>query len=221
MTETGPTAFLMDPADAWDRIGSVGKPQLLCSARIVDEAGRDLPDGEVGDLLFAGPGVTPGYWGDEAATRAAFTEDGWLKSGDLARRDADGFYHVAGRRKEMFISGGENVYPAEIENVLAAHPAVVDVAVISRADSRWGEVGCAFVQLGSDAPAPDAAALATFCRTRLAAYKVPAHFAFVGDFPRTSAGKIQKHLLEAECGGPELYAYGGPPPTGIRQKHTA
>jgi fatty-acyl-CoA synthase len=201
MTETGPTAFLVDPADAWDRIGSVGKPQLLCSVRIVDEAGRDLPDGAVGDLLFAGPGVTPGYWRDRPATEAAFTADGWLKSGDLARRDADGFYYVVGRRKEMFISGGENVYPAEIENVLAAHPAVAAAAVIGAHDPRWGEVGHAFVQLAPGTSA-DCAELAAFCRARLASYKVPARFAFVAAFPRTSAGKIQKHLLDAAGADP-------------------
>jgi fatty-acyl-CoA synthase len=194
MTETGPTAFLLDPADAWDRIGSVGKPQLLCSARIVDGSGRNVPDGEVGDLLFAGPGVTPGYWRNEEATRAAFTPDGWLRSGDLARRDADGFYHIAGRRKEMFISGGENVYPAEVENVLSAHPAVIDAAVLGEPDPRWGEVGRAFVQL-ANGHRPDDAELSAFCRERLAPYKVPRRFEFVDDFPRTSAGKIQKHLL--------------------------
>ena len=195
MTETGPTAFLLDPADAWDRIGSVGKPQLLCSVRIADAQGEDVPDGQVGDLLFSGPGVTPGYWRDEAATRAAFTEDGWLRSGDLARRDADGFYHIAGRQKEMFISGGENVYPAEVENVLCAHPAVVDVAVLGRPDPKWGEVGRAFVQLANGVR-PDCAELRAHCRQRLAAYKVPASFEFVAEFPRTSAGKIQKHLLQ-------------------------
>jgi fatty-acyl-CoA synthase len=196
MTETGPTAFLMDPAEAWDRIGSVGKPQLLCSARIVDGSGREVAAGEVGDLQFAGPGVTPGYWRNEEATRAAFTADGWLRSGDLARCDADGFFHIAGRRKEMFISGGENVYPAEVENVLCGHPAVQDVAVLPRPDPRWGEVGKAFVQLAPEAsPPPRPDELQAFCRARLAPYKVPASFAFVADFPRTSAGKIRKHLL--------------------------
>lgn len=198
MTETGPTAFLVDPADAWDRIGSVGKPQLLCSARIVDAHGSEVPDGEIGDLQFAGPGITPGYWRNEDATRAAFTEDGWLISGDLARRDADGFFYVAGRRKEMFISGGENVYPAEVENVLAAHPAIVDAAVLGRPDPKWGEVGRAFVQAAPDRRL-DPAELAAYCRARLAPYKVPVSFEFVADFPRTPGGKIQKHLL-AEAG---------------------
>jgi len=195
MTETGPTAFLVDPADAWERIGSVGKPQLLVSARIVDREDRELPDGEVGDLQFAGAGVTPGYWKNEEASEAAFTADGWLRSGDLARRDSDGFFYIAGRRKEMFISGGENVYPAEVENVLSAHPAVIDAAVLAEADPKWGEVGRAFVQLAPDGGHPDGAELDAFCRARLAPYKVPRRFEFVAEFPRTSAGKIQKHLL--------------------------
>lgn len=195
MTETGPTAFLAAPADAWDRIGSVGKPQLLVSVRLVGEDGSDVADGEVGDLLFAGPGVTPGYWNDPEESRAAFTADGWLKSGDLARRDPDGFYWVAGRRKEMFISGGENVYPAEVENVLAGHPSVAEAAVVAVPDPRWGEVGCAFVRLADGGPHPPAAELEAFCRARLAAYKVPARFEYAEDFPRTAAGKVQKHLL--------------------------
>jgi fatty-acyl-CoA synthase len=195
MTETGPTAFLVDPADAWDRIGSVGKPQLLCSARIVGPDGRTVPDGGVGELQFAGPGVTPGYWRNQEASRAAFTHDGWLISGDLARRDREGFFYIAGRRKEMFISGGENVYPAEVENVLSAHPAVIDAAVLAEQDPKWGEVGRAFVQLAPDGSRPAEAELQAFCRARLAPYKVPRRFEFVAEFPRTSAGKIQKHLL--------------------------
>ena len=195
MTETGPTAFLVDPADAWSRIGSVGRPQLLCSVRIIREDGREAPPGEVGELHFSGPAITPGYWRNPEATAAAFSEDGWLVSGDLARKDADGIVWIAGRRKEMFISGGENVYPAEVENVLSAHPAVLDAAVLAEADPKWGEVGRAFVQLAqqSSRPAPDE--LQEFCRARLAPYKVPRRFDYVAEFPRTSAGKIQKHLL--------------------------
>jgi fatty-acyl-CoA synthase len=195
MTETGPTAFLVDPADAWTRIGAVGRPQLLCSARIVNDDGRAAPAGEVGELQFAGPGITPGYWRNPEATAAAFTEDGWLISGDLARCDSDGVFWIAGRHKEMFISGGENVYPAEVENVLAAHPAVVDAAVLAEMDPKWGEVGRAFVQLAQGGSRPAPGELQDFCRARLAPYKVPRRFDFVAEFPRTSAGKIQKHLL--------------------------
>jgi fatty-acyl-CoA synthase len=194
MTETGPTAFLAAPEDAWEKIGSVGKPQLLCSVRIVDAAGCDVAEGEVGDLLFAGPGITPGYWRNEHANRACFTEDGWLRSGDLARRDSDGFYYVAGRRKEMFISGGENVYPAEVENVLCEHPEISEAAVVPMQDLTWGEVGRAFVRLRNGTPLPSEE-IDAYCRTRLAAYKVPKRYDFVLDFPRTAAGKIQKHLL--------------------------
>lgn len=195
MTETGPTAFLGDPAHAWERIGSVGKPQLLCSVRIVDEAGKDVQNGMVGDLLFGGPGVTPGYWKNEDATRAAFTPEGWLRSGDLARRDEHGFYYIAGRRKEMFISGGENVYPAEVENVLCAHPAISEAAVVPALDPKWGEVGRAFIVPIAGVAALDTVELEAFCRARLAAFKVPKSFEMVADFPRTAAGKIQKHLL--------------------------
>ena len=198
MTETGPTAFLADPADAWDRIGSVGKPQILCNVRIVDHHGRDLPDGQDGDLLFAGPGVSPGYWRNEEATREAFTSDGWLRSGDIARRDVDGFYYIAGRRKEMFISGGENVFPAEVENVLCTHPAVAEVAVIAAPDEQWGEVGRAFILPIPGVAALDFVELEAFCRARLAAYKVPKRFEVVTDFPRTPAGKIKKHCLGQE-----------------------
>lgn len=208
MTETGPTAFLADPADAWEKIGSVGKPQLLCSVRIVDCEGRDVPDGVDGDLLFAGPGVTPGYWRNEQATREAFTPDGWLRSGDIARRDEDGFYYIAGRRKEMFISGGENVYPAEVENVLLTHPAVAEVAVVAAPDEQWGEVGRAFIRPIPGVAALDFAELESFCRARLAPYKVPRCFEIVSDFPRTPSGKIRKHELAEQAPPLRLIAAG-------------
>jgi fatty-acyl-CoA synthase len=139
--------------------------------------------------------VTPGYWNDPESTRVAFTPDGWLRSGDLARRDAEGFWTICGRRKDMFISGGENVYPVEVEKVLAAHPAVAEAAVVAAPHPHWGEVGRAFLQLAAGRAEPGSAELEAFCRTRLAPYKVPTSFHYVADFPRTAAGKVQKHLL--------------------------
>jgi fatty-acyl-CoA synthase len=194
MTETGPTAFLMDPEQAPHRIGSVGKTQILSQCRIVGPDGHPLPPGEVGELQLTGPGITPGYWRQPEATAATFTADGWLKTGDLARADAEGYVYIAGRLKEMFISGGENVYPAEVENVLALHPGVLEAAVIGVPDARWGEVGHAFV-MARDGARLEADDLRAFCRGRLAGFKVPVAFHTVADFPRTPSGKVQKHLL--------------------------
>jgi fatty-acyl-CoA synthase len=198
MTETGPTAFVAAPEDALGKIGSVGKPQMLLDVRLVDANGRDVADGEVGEIWMRGPGLTPGYWQRPNETAKAFTSDGWLKSGDIGRRDGDGCYYVAGRIKEMYISGGENVYPAEVENVLARHPAVQEAAVIGVADETWGEVGCAFVVLKADARPTGANDLIQFCRGNLAGFKTPKRIVFVDDFPRTAAGKVQKHLLRAD-----------------------
>lgn len=195
MTETGPTVFLADPETATNKIGSVGKPQILCEVRITRPDGSEAGLGEAGELWISGPGITPGYWNNPEATAAAFTEDGWLKTGDLASRDADGCYAIVGRLKEMFISGAENVYPAEVENVLASHPAVLEAAVCGVADPRWGEVGWAWIMPRPGWPEPDPATLERWCRDRLAAYKVPKRFKLVSDFPRTPAGKIQKHLI--------------------------
>ncbi len=194
MTETGPTVFLMDPERAEDKIGSVGRPQLLAGVRLVAD-GRDVGPGETGEMWFAGPGITPGYWNRPDATAAAFV-DGWLRSGDLGLRDGDGDYYVVGRLKEMYISGGENVYPAEVENQLAGHPAVLEAAVIGIPDPRWGEVGCAFVLARPGHALPDTEQLTAWCRARLAAYKVPKRFVEVSEFPRTAAGKVRKHLLK-------------------------
>lgn len=196
MTETGPTAFFMDRAGAAAKIGSVGKPRLLTEVRLVDGAGRDVAAGEQGEILFRGPGVTPGYFGNPGATQAAFTADGWLKSGDVGRRDADGYYFIVDRIKDMYISGGENVYPAEVEAVLDGHPAVLEAIVVGVADARWGEVGHAFVRLRPGASL-DEPALRAYLRERLAAYKVPRDISVVEEFPRTAAGKVQKHVLKA------------------------
>jgi len=195
MTETGPTAFIADPNHVADKIGSVGKPQILCGARIVGPDGRDVPPGETGELWFGGPGITPGYWNRPDATAAAFSADGWLRSGDLARCDADGYYYVVGRIKEMFISGGENIYPAEVENVLSQHPGLLEAAVVGVPDEKWGEVGRAYILPRPGQPMPSTDDLVHFCRERLAPYKVPKSFIAVNEFPRTAAGKIQKHRL--------------------------
>lgn len=195
MTETGPTAFLAAREDALTKIGSVGKPQMLLDVRIVGADGADVPEGESGEIWMRGAGLTPGYWQKPEETAKAITADGWLKSGDIGRRDADGCYYVAGRIKEMYISGGENVYPAEIENALARHPAVLESAIVGVADEKWGEVGHAFIMLRADGPPVTEAELIQFCRAHLAGYKAPRYVSFVDEFPRTAAGKIRKHLL--------------------------
>ncbi len=191
MTETGPTVFLMDPAQAAKKIGSVGKPQSLVEVRLVD-----VPEGTAGEgeLQLRGPGITPGYFANPEATEKTFTNDGWLATGDVARRDADGYYFIVDRIKDMFISGGENVYPAEVERVLNAHPAVLETAVVGVPNEKWGESGAAYVLLRPD-HSIDPDSLRPWCRERLAGYKVPAHVQIVDDFPRTAAGKICKPKL--------------------------
>ncbi len=195
MTETGPTVFLMDADHIEAKIGSVGKAQILAEVRIVGEDGAALAAGESGELQIRGPGVTPGYFDNEEATRAAFTEDGWLRTGDVATMDADGYTFIVDRIKDMYISGGENVYPAEVERVLMAHPDVLEAAVVGIADERWGEVGVGFL-LPRPECSIDLAALPGWCRERLAAYKIPKTFRVVDEFPRTAAGKIRKPVLK-------------------------
>lgn len=197
MTETGPTVFLFDAARAGEKLTSVGRAQMLTEARIVDAAERPLVGPCTGEVQIRGPGVTPGYFENPQATAAAFTADGWLRTGDIARRDADGDYFIVDRIKDMFISGGENVYPAEVEHVLVAHADILEAAVIGVADPRWGEVGHAFV-LARPGRDIDVGALPAWCRERLASYKIPKAFTVVPEFPRTAAGKIQKHVLKAQ-----------------------
>jgi fatty-acyl-CoA synthase len=195
MTETGPTAFLMDAAMAEKKIGSVGKPQLLCRVRLVDDTGADVAPGETGEIWFSGAGITPGYYQNPEATAEALPDGTWLRSGDLGRQDEDGYYYVVGRLKDMYISGGENVYAAEVENHLARHPAILEAAVIGISDPRWGETGCAYLLPRPGHNLPTLSELESFLRQRLAAYKLPRKIIPVEDFPRTAAGKIQKHLL--------------------------
>ena len=199
MTETGPTVFLLDEASVLDKSGSVGRPQLLAEVRIAGRDGRDVAHGEAGELLVRGPGVTPGYWQRPDATAETLEPDGWLHSGDVARCDDDGYYFIVDRWKDMFISGGENVYPAEVEQVLLQHPGVADVAVVGMPDERWGEVGCAYVCPAEPSQAPQEETLQTWCRERLAGYKVPKRFVLRDALPRNALGKVQKQELRDDA----------------------
>jgi fatty-acyl-CoA synthase len=187
MTETGPTVFLLDEANAIAKAGSVGKPQPFVDVRIVDPDGRDVAPGERGELLFRGPGVTPGYWRMPEATEAAFEDGGWLRSGDIARQDDDGFYYIVDRAKDMYISCGENVYPAEVEAVIVRIPGVRGVAVVGVPDERWGEVGRAVIEL-EDGAELDPGQVRDHCRAHLAKFKVPVHVQVVEALPRNSTG---------------------------------
>lgn len=195
MTETGPTVFVCDEATARRKIGTIGKPVGSMLTRVVDTQGRDVAPGERGELLIKGPGVTPGYWNLPQATDAAI-RGGWLYSGDIAYMDEEGDYYIVDRAKDMFISGGENVYPAEVENVLFQLAAVSEAAVIGVPDARWGEVGMALV-VAKPGMALDAEGVLAHCRAALASYKVPRHVRMIEALPRTPSGKVEKHKLRA------------------------
>ena len=199
MTEFGPGVFSMGPEFAVCKAGSIGRPNYFVSARVVDEHDRPLPpgDAQAGELVLKGPACFSGYFGDPDASRAAFDGDGWFHTGDMARVDEDGFYYIVDRKKDMFISGGENVYPAEIERALYEHPAVARCAVIGVPDERWGQVGRAFVVLRPEGRAAEGELLA-FLRERLARYKVPKSVAFVAELPLSAAGKVLKRALAGE-----------------------
>jgi fatty-acyl-CoA synthase len=195
MTEAGTVLGMpLDPDLIGTHAGAVGFAGPATAVRIVDLEERDAPEGTPGEILVFGPNVTPGYWIRPEEREKAFTADGWLRTGDIGVRDADGYIAIVDRRKDMFISGGENVYPVEIEAALVEHAAVMEVAVIGLPDARWGEVGCAFV-VPRPGQAVTEAELARHCEARLARYKVPKTFHVVETLPRTGSGKIQKHRL--------------------------
>ena len=199
MTETGPTVFLTDEATARKKIGTVGKPVMYVEGRVVDTATRQtLGANQRGELMLRGPGITPGYWNNPEATAKAF-EDGWLCSGDIAYYDEDGDYYIVDRSKDMYISGGENVYPAEVENVLFQMAGVAEAAVIGVHDDKWGEVGKAIIVLKPGAQV-SAEAVVAHCKAKLAGFKAPKHVVFVQVLPRNAAGKVEKPRLRREFG---------------------
>ncbi|MCB8928738.1 MAG: long-chain fatty acid--CoA ligase [Ardenticatenaceae bacterium] len=193
MTETGPTVFLVPKVDAVRKAGSVGKPVLHTDVCIMDRDGNLLGPNEVDELCVCGGNVTTGYWNLPEATAEAL-RGGWLHSGDAAMYDDEGFYTIVDRWKDMFISGGENVYPAEVENVIYQHPSVAETAVIGIPDPKWQEVGLALVVVKEGASLTEQEVI-DFCQGKLARYKIPKQVRFMKELPRTAAGKVLKREL--------------------------
>jgi acyl-CoA synthetase (AMP-forming)/AMP-acid ligase II len=198
-TEMSPVTTALPSEDAIRKIGSVGKPVPTISVRIVDDEMKDVPQGEVGEIVYRGPSLMAGYWNDVAATADAF-EGGWFHSGDLVREDEEGFIYVVDRKKDMIISGGENIYCAEVENALASHPGVLDVAVIGAKHERWGETPVAVVVASDPDVPPTLEDLTEWTRDRLASYKKPTVLQVVDELPRNASGKVAKQELRARFG---------------------
>jgi len=193
-TETCPIAVYTRLSGDWRRPGSTGLPGLTCEAKVVDKAGSEVAAGEPGEVLVRGPNVFVEYWGNAAATAEALRE-GWYHSGDIGTRDADGHFFIHDRKKNMIVSGGENIYPAEVERVLHEHPSIAEAAVIGRPDDRWQEVPIAYVVPRAGAT-PSAAEIEDFCLTQLARYKVPREYVIVESLPRNAMGKVQHFKLK-------------------------
>ena len=198
MTETSPMVTALTKEDAIRKIGSAGMPCLHNECRIVDESQRDVEPGVVGELWVRGPNVTPGYWNRPEATAESFTE-GWLHTGDAARQDDEGYYYIVDRWKDMYVSGGENVYPAEVEDAIYQLPGVVEAAVIGVPDERWVEVGRAII-VRQEGASLDEAQVLRHCVERLARYKVPKSVLFVDEIPHNPTGKVLKRELRVLYG---------------------
>ena len=193
MTETAPSCLSLPSHKTIEKVGSVGLPLLHCEVRIVDEHGGDVAQGEIGELWVRGPNVCPGYWNRPDANQSSFTDD-WFHTGDAARQDDDGYFFIVDRRKDMYISGGENVYPAEVESVIHELAGVGEAAVIGVPDEKWGEVGKIFLVLKPDS-ALSAGEVLDHCADKLASFKVPKSVELIEALPRNASGKILKREL--------------------------
>jgi len=199
LTECGPNVLNLNPADVVRKAGAAGRPNLTITAVVVDDDGRVVRGAGRGELCLGGPCVCLGYWNKPDQTKAAFTTGeggapaGLWRTGDVVEVDDEGFMTIVDRKKDMFISGGENVYPAEVEKVLADHPRIRAAAVIGIENAQWGEVGRAYVERKDDGITVED--VIAFARERLARYKVPKEVVFTDALPRNPSGKVQKHLL--------------------------
>jgi fatty-acyl-CoA synthase len=199
MTEAAPGCTVLDSADAVRKIGSAGKPVFFTDVRIVGPDGAELPPGEIGEVVVQGPNVMTGYWNDPDRT-AEVLVDGWYHSGDAGSFDDEGFLYIRDRYKDLIISGGENVYPAEVESALLELPGVIEAAVIGVPDEQWGEVGLAVVVTAPEV-VRDADAIRSGLRTRLAAFKIPRYVEFAAALPKTATGKVRKPDLRSAYSG--------------------
>ena len=196
LTEVGVNCFAMTPDDSLRKAGSIGKPLMMTEARVAAGDGSEAEAGAVGELWLRGPHVTSGYWNAPELTAASLDDQGWFHTGDVATRDEEGFYYIAGRQKDMFISGGVNVYPAEIEAHLLQLDALADAAVVGVPHPTWGEMGVAFLVARPGVPRPATEAVLAYLEERLARFKLPRAFRFVPVLPRTASGKVQKAELQ-------------------------
>lgn len=194
LTEVGTNCFSMTDEESAYKAGSVGKPIFHSQMRLVGADNRNVVTGETGELLIKGPHVSLGYWNNPKATREALV-DGWFHTGDMARQDEQGFFYIVGRYKDMIISGGENIYAAEVETVFRQHPAVADAALIGHPDEKWGEIGVMIVVLKPGFQV-DETALQDFCREHLARFKVPKRVIFAESLPYSPYGKVIKAELK-------------------------
>lgn len=195
-TETGPTAVYTRVGGDLSRLTSTGLPGLYCEAKIVDNDGREVPHGTAGEVVVRGPNVLYEYWGNAEATAEAL-RDGWYHTGDIGTRDADGYFYIHDRKKNMIISGGENIYPAEVERVLHDHPCIAEAAVIGRPDPKWQEVPVAYIVCRKDMTI-GAEDVKAFVGQHLARFKIPREVVFVDSLPRTALGKVQHFLLREQ-----------------------
>jgi fatty-acyl-CoA synthase len=197
MSEFGPGVFALAPEDAIRKAGSIGRPNYFVDARVVDEDNQPVPPNTIGELVLRGPSMCSGYFNDDESSAASVDGDGWFHTGDLATADENLYFMIVDRKKDMFISGGENIYPAEIEHVLYRHPAVEMCAVIGVHDDRWGEVGKAFIVVKAGHTVTEDE-LKAHMQHYLAGYKVPRYVEFRDELPISAAGKILKRALAGE-----------------------
>lgn len=197
LSETGALAAISDPTKGITKIGSVGPPLLLTNLSVVDETGREVPPGKIGEVVASGPNVQMGYWKNPEATREAF-RDGYFHTGDLAMKDEDGYLYIVDRKKDMINSGGEHIYPAEVENVLSAHPKVEDVAIVGQPDEAWGEAAYAVIRTKGDV-ALSLDEISEFCEGKLARFKIPRRLVIVKTpLPRGPSGKLLKESIREQ-----------------------